>query len=83
MTIGWWVGNALGIAVVVPLLVWLASRLVRTTREIERYGRDIRDHSAGVADNLASASALADTQALVGEVADRAGRYVTALDRLA
>lgn len=80
MTIGWWIGNAAGIAIVVPLLVWLAGRLIRTSREIGRYAADIAEQSTQLAANLEPASALLGTRNLVGEVADSAGRYVAAFD---
>lgn len=81
MTFVWWAANLVALLVIVPLLVWLASRLIIVSREIDRYGRDISDHSGGIADNLAPAAALVDTRDLVGEVATHAGGYVSALER--
>lgn len=81
--VGWWVGNALGVAVVVPLLLTLAVRLIRVAREADRYADDILGHGVGLAGTLDPLPALADTRRLVGDVAANASAYVSGVRTLA
>lgn len=79
----WWVANVVALVVVIPLVVILANRVIRTALEINRYADDILDHGVLLAANLEPVPALLETRALVGQAKGHAVDYVTALDRLA
>lgn len=74
----WWVGNALLLLAVVPVVLLLANRVLRPALEIERYADDILEHGVELTTNLDPVPALADTQRLVAETKDLAVRYVGA-----
>lgn len=78
----WWLGNLILLLVVVPLVVFLANRIMREGGEITAYADDILEHGVGLSENLVPVPALVDTGALVGVAKDHAVRYVGALDRL-
>ena len=78
----WWIGNALLLLVVVPLIVVLATRVIRVAQEIKRYADDILVHGVGLAGALDPVPALLDTRALVATATQHAVRYVNALDRM-
>lgn len=77
-----WVSSALGLLVVAPLVVILASRVIRPALEAARYTDDILVHGVGLSANLAPVPALVTTRELASEVRDNAVAYVTALRRL-
>jgi hypothetical protein len=76
----WWIGNA-ALLVAVLAAALLAHRLVVQALEVRRYADDILVHGVGLAEALEPVPALADTRMLVASVAERAGAYVTALER--
>jgi hypothetical protein len=75
----WWIGNAVLLLAVVPLVVFLAHRIIRTGNEITEYADDILVHGLAVADNLEHVPALLDTKDLVRTATGHAVRYVDAL----
>jgi hypothetical protein len=81
--VGWWIGNALGIVVVIPLVLVLMSEVVRPVRQIAWYAGDILEHGVGLTHNLDPVPALIQTRALVGEVTQHAVEYVAALESMA
>lgn len=74
----WWVGNALLLIAVVPLVLLLANRVMRPALEIQRYADDILEHGVGLTENLEPVPAVAQTRELVGTAKDLAVRYVNA-----
>lgn len=78
----WWIGNAVLILVVIPLVVLLANRLVRDGREVRDYADDILAHGLGITANLDPVPALADTAFLVRTARDAASRYAGAVGKL-
>ena len=48
----WWIGNAVLLLVVVPLVVILADRLLKPVREIRAYADDILDHGVSLTSAL-------------------------------
>jgi hypothetical protein len=78
----WWVGNAVLLLVVIPLVVFLANRVVRPAIEIRRYATDILEHGVLLTGNLDPVPALIDTRRMVGEVKAGVVRYGGALDRI-
>ena len=75
----WWIGNAVALFVVVPVVVLLANRVIRPAVEIDRYAADILVHGVGLSLNLEPVPALLETQSLVATAKGHAVRYVTAL----
>ena len=80
--VGWWIGDALGVIVVVPLVLVLMNEVRRPVREIVWYADDILEHGVGLAANLDPVPALGRTRELVAEVTQHAVEYVGALERL-
>jgi hypothetical protein len=78
-----WVMSAIGLLVVAPVVVALASYVIRPARESERYADDILEHGLGITRAVEPVPALVKTRELVGEVTDNAVAYVGALRRLA
>lgn len=78
----WWIGNLIGLLVVLPVVALLALRLVRVTTEISRYADDILDHGVGLTGTLDPLPALRDTERLAGEAKTNAIAYVGALRRV-
>ena len=74
----WWAGNAVLLAVVVPVVLLLANRVLRLAVEIRRYADDILDHSVALTGNLDPVSAVGDTRDLVSAAKGLAVGYVGA-----
>jgi hypothetical protein len=77
-----WVMTAIGLLVVAPLVVALASYVIRPALECARYADDILEHGVGITAAVEPVPALATTSELTAEVAENAVGYVTALRRL-
>lgn len=77
-----WVMSALGLLVVAPLVVALASYVIRPALESARYADDILVHGVGISAALEPVPALLTTRELVGSVTENAVAYVDALRRL-
>lgn len=68
--------------VVIPLVVFLANRLIRDVREVRAYADDVLAHGLGITSNLAPVPALVETTELVRAARDGAARYAGAVGRL-
>lgn len=77
-----WVMSAVGLLVVAPLVVVLASYVVRPALECARYADDILEHGVGITAAVEPVPALLTTRQLVGEVTGKAVAYVGALRTL-
>jgi len=77
-----WVMSVLGLLVVAPLVVALASYVIRPALECARYADDILTHGVGITAAVEPVPALVSTRELAGEVAANAVAYVGALRRL-
>lgn len=77
-----WTMSLIGLLVVAPLVVALASYVIRPARECSRYADDILVHGVGITAALEPVPALIQTRELVGEVTGNAVGYVTALRNL-
>ena len=64
----WWIGIAILFLVVIPLVVVLAHRLLRTIRVIKLYSDDINAQIPKVASNVSAVPGLAETQDLVAQL---------------
>lgn len=65
----WWLGLALVVLVVVPLVLFLAVEIIRSIAEIRRYSEDILEHGVGLAGALDPVPELAHTRELTTAVA--------------
>ncbi len=77
-----WTTSAIGLFVVAPLVVALASYVIRPARECLRYADDILEHGVGITAALEPVPALVTTRTLVSAVTANAVAYVSALRRL-
>lgn len=77
-----WTVSAIGLLVVAPLVLVLATRVIRPATESARYADDILEHGVGITAALEPVPVLATTRELVGEVTENAVGYVGALRRL-
>ena len=78
-----WVMSAAGLLVVAPLVVALASYVIRPALECARYADDILEHGIGITAAVEPVPALVTTRELTAEVTGNAVAYVGALRRLA
>lgn len=76
----WWIGNAVLLVVVIPLVIFLANRVVRPAVEIRRYADDILDFGVQITGNLDPIPALVTTREYIGETLAGVARYGAALD---
>lgn len=77
-----WTMSAVGVLVVAPVVVLLASYVIRPARECMRYADDILEHGVGITVALEPVPALITTGELVGGVTSNAVAYVGALRSL-
>lgn len=68
--IWWWVGNAVLVLVVIPVVVVLATRVVKPLREIRSYAQVIAEHGAGLAHQLDGLDGLTRSRRLIRELRD-------------
>jgi hypothetical protein len=80
-TVLWWLGNLVLLLAVIPVVVFLATKIISRTLEIRRYAADIREHGTGIATNLEATEALEDTHRNTQRVREAAGRYLAALEQ--
>jgi hypothetical protein len=78
-----WVASAVGLLVVAPLVVVLATRVIKAALECDRYASDILTHGVGITAALEPVPALLETRAAVADATANATAYVSALKRLA
>lgn len=78
----WWIANIVGLLVVIPLVLFLANRIIREARASERYAEEILTHGVGITGNLDPVPALSETAQMSAAVKNDAVAYVTALKRL-
>lgn len=78
----WWIANAVGLLVVIPLVAFLANRVIREAIAADRYAGEILHHGVGITTNLDPVPALLDTATLSAEIKVHASSYVGALRRL-
>ena len=77
-----WVASAIGLLVVAPVVVVLATSVIRPALESARYADDILEHGVGITVAVEPVPALVTTREIVGEVTDNAVAYVGALRRV-
>ncbi len=77
-----WAMSAVGLLVVAPVAIALASYVIRPARECARYADDILEHGVGITVALEPVPALIKTRENVAAVTANAVSYVGALRRL-
>lgn len=79
----WWsIGIAALVLIVIPLVVFLAHRMLMHITEIKRYADDVLEHGVGVTANLAPVPALLDTRDSVKRVGSGLLTYAGSVDRM-
>lgn len=76
----WWIGNALLLVAVIPVVILLLNRLLRPALEIKKYADDILDNGVRLTGQLDAVPQLLKTRDLVREAAGHAARYAAAVD---
>lgn len=77
-----WIMSAIGLLVVAPLVVALASYVIRPALESARYADDILTHGVGITAAVEPVPALVATREITADVTANAVAYVGALRRL-
>jgi hypothetical protein len=78
----WWIGNLILLLVVVPLVIYIANRVIKPAREIDNYAKDILTHGVAITGNLDPVPALARTKELTSATLAGVARYGAALDEI-
>ncbi|REK19884.1 MAG: hypothetical protein DWQ40_06200 [Actinobacteria bacterium] len=82
MMVWWWIGNAVLILLVIPVVVLIANRVISPLDEIKKYADDILANGVLVTGNLDPVPALVETRRMVGETLQGVARYGAALDEI-
>lgn len=77
-----WIASAVGLLLVAPLVIVLATYVIRPALECARYADDILEHGVGITVALEPVPALVTTRERVADVTQHAVSYVAALRRL-
>lgn len=75
----WWIANVVALLVVIPLVIYLANKLIRAAVASQRYAAEILTHGVGITGNLDPVPALGRTAELSAVAKANAVAYVTAL----
>ena len=78
--IWWWVGDAVLLFGVIPLVLFLLNRVLRPARQIGKYAADILDHGVALTGELESLTLLETTRDLARRAVEPATRYVSAVE---
>jgi len=78
----WWIGNAIFILVVIPIVVVLLQRLLRAVSDIGKHIDTIHRQAAGIVIALDDVTQLVPTRDAVNQVAAGLTRYVKAVDHI-
>lgn len=78
----WWIGNLVLFVVVIPLVLFLANRVLRPVREIRAYADDVLEHGVGLTGTLDAIPKLAETRALTSTARDAVGAYGATIEGL-
>lgn len=78
----WWIGNAVFILVIIPVVVVLLHRLMRSAADVGKHIDTIHDQSGGLVIALNDVKQLIPTRDAVKRVGTGLIRYVRAVARL-
>lgn len=78
----WWIGNAVFVLVIIPVVVVLLRRLREPVIEIDKSVSDALEHGVEAIAALDVVDELGTTRERIGEVKTQLTRYGDALDRI-
>ncbi|MGQ0775565.1 MAG: hypothetical protein ACT4NY_14290 [Pseudonocardiales bacterium] len=78
----WWIGNAIFILVVIPVVVVLLQRLMRSVLDVGKHIDTIHNQAGGIVIAVDDVKALIPTRDAVKRVGAGLTRYVKAVDRI-
>lgn len=78
----WWIGNAIFILVVIPVVVVLLHRLARATADVGKHVDTIHDQASGIVIAVDDVQQLIPTRDRVKRVGAGLTRYVQAVARV-
>ena len=78
----WWIGNAIFFFVVIPVVVVLLQRLMRSVLDVGKCIDTIDDQAGGIVVAVDDVKALIPTRDAVKRVGSGLTRYVQAVDRI-
>lgn len=81
--VAWWIGLAVFVLVVIPLVAFVAVQLIQVVAEIRRYADDIRAHGGGLAEELTAVNELGRTRELTDALRGGLATYAGAVGRIA
>jgi hypothetical protein len=77
----WWIGNAIFILVIIPVVVVLLQRLIRSVLDVGKHIDTIHGQARGIVIAVDDVKALIPTRDAVNRVGAGLTRYVRAVDR--
>jgi DNA-binding FrmR family transcriptional regulator len=78
----WWIGNAIFLVVVIPVVVVLLQRLKRSAVDVGERIKTVHGQAGGIVKAVDDVKALIPTRDAVKQVGAGLTRYVKAVDRL-
>jgi hypothetical protein len=83
MMVLWWIGNAVLLVVILPVVIWLLNRVLAALERIRRASEDILTGGVALIGELDSVpAALAETDSTITAVTVGAVRYAGSVARL-
>ena len=76
----WWIGNALLILVIIPVVVVILNKVIEPANHIREYADDIIEHGAQFGPHLEALKDLSKTRDLVRSTRGDLERYASALE---
>ncbi|MBO0775762.1 MAG: hypothetical protein J2P34_05565 [Actinobacteria bacterium] len=79
----WWIGNAILLVVILPVVIWLLNRVLAAVERIRAAADDILAGGVSLAGELENVPAgLAETDKVVSEITVGATRYAGSVAKL-
>jgi hypothetical protein len=78
----WYIGEALTVLLVVPVVLILLHNLLKPVLEIKAYADDILEHGVALTGTMDAVPKLVRTKELTGVAVQGVGRYGAALKRI-
>lgn len=78
----WWIGNAVFVLVIIPVVIHILILVLTPIREIRAYADDIAEHGGLFGPHLEATAELGRTRDLVKQVNAGVVAYIGALDRI-
>ena len=78
----WWIGNAIFILVIIPVVLVLLQRLLGSAADIGKHTNTIHSQAVGIVSAVDDVKALTSVRDAVKRVGAGLTRYVKAVDRI-